>query len=657
MGPLKEAFITSVVSHLQHRHEGQTLLTALNHPSYGSTDIRAAWADLKSNGKDEGVKKATGLQAILQERPDLFTLFTTDRGHLSVVLTKSAQALDMSAGLPARIEGDLDADVGLGGDLHGAFSEDVPDIDAGLSFGYEDGVASAAGGGNAVSDAAPVQERRSKVARTGKAKGGAKGGTSTTPAWSPVHGYMDIVWTPEMAIKKALEKQKMDMLVRSLHRAIDMHNGGAVSLSQLGSDFKVAELKKDPFFKNWRLLDILKDFGDIFELEAVPNISGGILVRLQPGAAAALPDAEAAAEHVDESEALLPERVENPRTLREKIQSLRIELLHALHRRGGKTAIQDLGQEPRVQKRKQGLHQAKKLIDTVRIFPENFEVSQADDGQFVVEIKNFDVSDQSMIEQSLRGPDAAPQASKSNGGRGRTQPVASEPRRDGGDRTERDRGRDRASSGHTSSSSRTHGRQAYGSHGPLAHPAYGYPGQPPPGYPGYPAPGAYPVHHPPHPAVAHAGYPPPHSSGYGPPPAYGHPGYGAPAPAGYHAPPAHGHPHGGPPPALPAPAAHHPPPHYPQAAHPGHPGAPPPQQAAPPGYGPPPAGAHPPAGHHPGAPPASHHPGAPPAGHHPGAPPAGHHPGYGHHAPPAHPHPYAHAPPPQPHPHYPPPRP
>ncbi|CAK0801295.1 unnamed protein product, partial [Prorocentrum cordatum] len=77
--------------------------------------------------------------------------------------------------------------------------------------------------------------------------------------------YADIYWTPEMKNKKASESQKESDLVTALYKALEMHAGKSVTLSQLGSDYKVAELKKDPFFKQRRLLDFLREHDNIFE--------------------------------------------------------------------------------------------------------------------------------------------------------------------------------------------------------------------------------------------------------------------------------------------------------------------------------------------------------------------------------------------------------
>merc|ERR1719287_462992 len=91
-------------------------MTTLNHPSNGSNLVRTCWADLKEKGKDEGVKKTTGLQALLLERSDMFEFTTTDRGFVLIGLTEGAQVLDPADGLPPNIlgtDGSLEHEAGF----------------------------------------------------------------------------------------------------------------------------------------------------------------------------------------------------------------------------------------------------------------------------------------------------------------------------------------------------------------------------------------------------------------------------------------------------------------------------------------------------------------------------------------------------------------
>mmetsp|Transcript_117900 Transcript_117900/g.294075 ORF Transcript_117900/g.294075 Transcript_117900/m.294075 type:complete len:518 (+) Transcript_117900:2-1555(+) len=510
----------------------------------------------------------------------------------------------------------------------------------------------------ASSSSAPVvamEERPAKAPRLGKGKGkGKEIGKSRHGApyvWNV--GFKDLVWTPEMQRKKESEKSKENALAWALYKAVEMHGGQNVTLSQLGSDFKVAELKKDAHFKNWRLLDILKEYEDVFELTPSASAAGGMIVRLQPGAEAALPDAESRAEQVNDESLMLPDRIENPRTMVEKVQAFRIELLHALQRRGGKCAIQELGQEPRLQEKKKLLHQAKKLVDWVKIFPSNFLLF-SDGQQMVVEVLSADVSETRMIDRAIgrreeqeRSVASSTKSSRNNQSQSSSQRDSGRDRdRDRSDRgryDRRDRDRDRFSSissygafgrspyeappMHPAASSYGMPPPAYG-YGPPAQqpppsaPGYGappaghyggYPGQPPPAYPqlaGYAA--SQPSHYPPASTPAPAGYQQP--SGYQQPPAYQQPaagyqqqpGYQQPAPASYQQPapapyqqqasyPPPASSYGAPPPA----AASYPPPQAPAGGYPPPHGGgyPPPASGYPPpggGY-PPPSGYPPPA--------------------------------------------------------------
>lgn len=631
MAPLKEALYTAVWSHLQSMPKYSTLLTALNHPISGSQSIRNTWSTLKTDGRDEGVKKATGLQSVLAERPDIFSFTTTDRGHQLIGLTEGAQALDPSEGIPPTLASEAFA---LDSTSPGATSGTMPPIsgDVGISLpegamiqplGVTDFSSGGIGsivvpGGTLVPPVnisaltlaatltAPgmVQPKATKSAK-GKGKSAGCANPKSAAYGGLWNGYIftDIIWTPELMRKKSSEKTKECQLVRALYRAMDMHAGQSVSLSQLGSDFKVAELKKDPHFKNWRLLDILKEYENVFELTAATGVTGGMAVKLQPGAEAALPDADSAAELVNEAELLLPERIENPKGMRDRIQALRIELLYALQRRGGKTAIQELGQEPRVQKVKGEIKHQKKLIDWVKIFPDNFKLtvgtSGTTDGQMIIEIGSTDAYDMSMIDKTINpvdrlGPDSRKTGKNTSSGGGGSGGAPVQKAKENRERR-RSRSRDRRplDSSAYSPSFPSSGYPPMGYPGYPGYPSspspYGYgapPGQPIAGaygaYPGYPAPGFPPAGSPPV-GSAPAGYPP---AGYPPP---GYPP-GAQAPPGY-------------PPVSTAP------PGYPQPG--GAPGYPPPAAGAPPGY-PPPAGGGPPSGAQGYPPPGSAVPGYPP---------------------------------------------
>jgi len=504
MGPLKDALYMEVWRHLQSMPKCQTLLMALTHPISGSQAIRTCWNELKNNGVDEGISKQTDLQSVLGDRADIFFITNTDRETQLVGLTEGAQALEPSKGIPEYVYPPA-----MGTQAHAA------DALAAEGNALAAQLTALVAGVPGLPQALAVLERPAKAPRTAKGKGKSIGGPDNWNGWC----FTDIVWTPELQQKKSQEKQKETQLVRALYRAMDMHVGKSVTLSQLGSDFKVAELKKDPHFKNWRLLDILND--NVFELvpDRASGVTGGIMVKLQPGAEAALPDADLAAEQVNEAELLLPERIENPRGTKDRVQALRIELIYALQRRGGKTAIQELGQEPRVQKTKAELRSTRKLVDWVRIFPNNFKIMpEKTDGNIMVEMCSADVGDTSMIDRALN-PDRPSTPSK-------------------------------GPKGNSSSSSRYSQNSSRGGSGSMHHTS-----MPPPSYPSYPGYSYMP-------GMGSMGYGPPHGTGgvMHVPSGYGYPGYppaGAPH-SGY--PPAGYPPAGSPPPSYP--------PSYPQAGSP-----------------------------------------------------------------------------------------
>lgn len=473
MGKLKASLYLEVWRYLQAGCPGnRTLLTSLVSPTNGPRTIRAHWQELKTNGRAEGIKKTTGLQAVLGERPDLFQFATNDRGHLLIELTQYAKMCEpleevlMTAPVvpPTPVPTPAaSSTASVSADPTGS----APFVSWAAPSGFSDGppsvvtskaaslavaqpgmeklpmltnmatsparasassVAEAAAAVTSVAtallgeDPAPggfdpsfggwdgVLEPPNKKARSWEERTAAQFGISK-------YGfYMDIVWTPELAMQKQNQRNKESELLRALVRAMEMHAGNPVTLSQLGSDFKVAQLKKDPQFKNAKMLDILKSHEAIFEVET-DLATGGWVVKLQPGAQAAVPGAEQALEDQLKVDMQLPERIEEPRTTKERMQALRVELIHALVRRGNRVPLQELGQEPRVQQRKSGLPQVKKLIEFVRLFPNNFQVT-SDETQMIVEAASLDVSDQFMIDQLILRSQSAGQGHSKGKGKG-----------------------------------------------------------------------------------------------------------------------------------------------------------------------------------------------------------------------------------------------
>jgi len=440
MGRLKDTLHLEVWKHLKTQPQCRTLLLALNSPGIGGgrqgpQEIRHAWQELKTNGKADGEKmnKTTGLQAVLMERPDLFQSETNEKGHLLISIRETARELSPEEVVVPRlmVESAGEAEPGSGGfsaeqeALQASLAASLQDFDAeGWQADQEEPAPAESAASTAARHEPLAKKQRTDFQgradpRSGKGIGSGKGGTKGKNGL-----FQDIVWTPAIAAAKAEEKRKDAAIVRALFNAIEMHGGGvggsAVTLSQIGSDYNVAQLKKESKFKKMKLLDILKFYEDVFELTP-DGVTGGYVVKLHPGAEAALPDAETFfGGEIEESDLMLPERLEDPRSLKEKMQALRVELIHALHRRGRKVALQELGQEPKVQQSKSLLHKAQKLIDFIKLFPDNFAMIN-DDASMIIELVSMDVYDQSMIDASLlKNSMSMSMASKFKGGKGRS---------------------------------------------------------------------------------------------------------------------------------------------------------------------------------------------------------------------------------------------
>mmetsp|Transcript_67472 Transcript_67472/g.135479 ORF Transcript_67472/g.135479 Transcript_67472/m.135479 type:complete len:366 (-) Transcript_67472:62-1159(-) len=213
------------------------------------------------------------------------------------------------------------------------------------------------------------------------------------------------VEVPPLSSLSMEDRQKAIQLCCALWEATQEYGDGKVTVSQLGSHFKVAAIKKEPCFNNMRLVDLIKRHVEIFELiPETGNVTGGWVVKLMPGAADHLPDRTyardvAAASQVDQG---LPPRIEEPVGMDQMLQALRIEVLHACHKRGMQAMLHDLGQEPKILKHKNGpgLH-SRKLLELIKIFPQNFSVEDKGNGNFSIELISLDVDDISMIPEFM----------------------------------------------------------------------------------------------------------------------------------------------------------------------------------------------------------------------------------------------------------------
>jgi len=435
MPQYKDAVFIEIWRHLKSLRTHQAHLSTLNSPASNGYGVRRAWGDLQANLREERMKKGVGMKAVIAERPDLFILSASETGHPVVGLTPAGQAANPDDGLDAvrQLAASMPALTAetptTGAEAAGPSAEDMAAAEMQLLEGLGQQPGPAAGGASglrpplptgavtkALVDQAAAQTLTATAAAAAKSKDKKKttGGGGTTaaaltggPVWGgPNKGYYDLIWTPRVEAAKDRERRKEWAMVRALYEAVDSYDGELVTISQMGIDFKVAQLKKDPTFQNEKLGDILKRYEEVFEV--IVDSTRGMLARLQPGAQVALPDAEEAlATAISEAELMLPERIRSPMNVKDRMQALRIEIVHALHRRGGHASPQDLGQEHRVQKYKANIAQAKKLIDFIKLFPSNFEITYDAQQQASLTLISFDVNDSSMIDMSIQRNNAS----------------------------------------------------------------------------------------------------------------------------------------------------------------------------------------------------------------------------------------------------------
>jgi len=486
MGRWKDAFYLEVWKHLLTRNNHPEPLSQLNAPTAGYYGIKNAWGDLQANAREERMKKATGLKVVLSDRPDLFQLTPNAAGHLCIQLTRAAQSFDPQEGVPAvSVVASINQ---AAKDIEAALAGDAALAAMGGATGSMSGIAAMGGGSSIDSAIAAMGGGSALAAMGGATMGGTtigggdmggfppmmalpSDGSASPPAsvvdpllqmaelidgprpdkheWAELYAdpasaaaakkkkaktttqpppgmnkrglYMDLVWTPTLAAVKEREERLEKEMARALLHAAEQYRGQDTAVSKLGFDFKVARIKKDNHFKNEKLLDILKRHPDVFEL--VPDGQGGFNVLIQPGALGVLyTDEELEAKN--KAEAMLPPKLENPYNIRERMQALRIEVIHALHHRGGASLVQELGQEPGVQQAKQTIAQAKKLQDFVKLFPHNFILHAVDSGS-IIQLLSYDVADRSMIDQSVQQNIGFGKGSKCGGKGGKGMPPRS----------------------------------------------------------------------------------------------------------------------------------------------------------------------------------------------------------------------------------------
>eukprot|EP00929_Paragymnodinium_shiwhaense_P006298 TRINITY_DN10949_c0_g2_i7.p1 TRINITY_DN10949_c0_g2~~TRINITY_DN10949_c0_g2_i7.p1 ORF type:complete len:551 (-),score=106.26 TRINITY_DN10949_c0_g2_i7:324-1976(-) len=531
MGVFKDKLFIEVWRFLLKQRDKSMLLSSLNAPREGRHDVRAAWKEICDNRPAEGLKAKTGMRDVLYDRPDLFNM-SGPQQHPVVHLTELAISLDPRDGLPAY--GAPEPDFSMVGstlppvladgeepDMAGGYFEDDEDDAGGVAGGAADsgGLAQPMKAGRLSSGLAGLQSDQMASLASFLGVGGGGGGAPAEPAAPTLTGptttkkvgkvkkeieltaknilpsarwdfsfpnwnmrnncYGDIVWTPAIGAEKHAAEKKEWALCRAVFKVIQLYGGGPVQMTQACSHYTVQAVKKEPSFKTMKMVDFCRLYPDVFEL--IPDSTGGgFMAKLVPGAEEALPGdaADAANEEDDEMMKSLPKFIMDAETAHDKLQALRIEIIHSLANRGSKLQLTDIGQDPRVQKAKSLVTSQKKVTEYIRMFPMNFRISDAP--PLDVELVSTDVTDTGPISAALRQPAFRdmPGMAKGGGGKGsyssappsrlalpaprrspprRSPPRRSPPRRREPSRGRRDRSRSRRRRERTRSRSRRGG--------------------------------------------------------------------------------------------------------------------------------------------------------------------------------------------------------
>lgn len=414
MGVLKDAFFLEVWRHLLRCPKEGVHLSTITNPSTTHGGAASSWKALQADGKKEGMNKGTGPKAVLLERPDIFQFEVLDNGHPNVSVQEGARTLSPEDGLPAKgsvpvVEASLED--------HPAVVKAVEDALAKGETLTDEEIQKIGSAKRTLPPTAPVSKNK-KSKPTVKTVTYHRRVGAASP-WTPVRGaggFRDVMWTPELQEKVDLEIRKETQMVWALFEAIQNRGSIDVQVSMLGSDFKVKQLKEDSQFNKMKLLDLLKQYDQVFDVKETEGNVAIALVSISPTAEAALPEPDeelaAAISANAEADMMLPPRIDNPSGVLEKMQALRIEIMHALSRRDNKASCGELGQDPRCQKAREGISQAKSLQNFVKLFPVNFGLS-TEDAVIQVSVVDYDVTDQSMLLSSISAANAAWQSGQS----------------------------------------------------------------------------------------------------------------------------------------------------------------------------------------------------------------------------------------------------
>lgn len=442
----RREFLLVVWRFLLSRPNAGVLLSALTAPDRGTRNVKDSWQQLLVGENVSKSKKPGFLKVVLSSRPDLFRVFPGHNGHPQVSLMEGAWALDPSHGLPESVP-ELLGTGQLPDDTFHDFNATVQALESidpeaagrALEAGLADLESVVQGDGewdatefvdsetaavNAALDVA-IYTAREAVNATPKAMAsrqkrpldGARMPVTKAPKTSQYHrrvgvnpwtcewtqrfGYRDVIWTPVRQKQVEDERRQETRFIWAAYEAIKRTGGRGFQVSQLGADFEVARQKKEPQFKQVPLMHILHRYEELF---TISQESGCVV--LVDGAEEYLPDmdeqlaAELSTRGCQGGQ--LPDRVLHPVTARQRMQALRVELIHAIDRRGGRTDVTNLGQDHLVKAAKEVVSKGQKMIDLIRMFSTNFNVIQ-DAGQvgLIVELTSVDVSDESAIDIAI----------------------------------------------------------------------------------------------------------------------------------------------------------------------------------------------------------------------------------------------------------------
>lgn len=184
------------------------------------------------------------------------------------------------------------------------------------------------------------------------------------------------------------EREKHVYLCKCLAEAILEYDrgGSGVIVSNLGTHPKVQEAKKQDCFNKMRLSEIIDANSDLFDVDKADTAQGKWLIKLNEGAVE-----KVGAEAPDTSD--LPEPIEESHDKAEALQAVRIEMIHALSKRGGSAQLNDIGQEPNLNGHRMKWFKKAKFVDIVHMFPTNFTATDQGHGNFMIELLSTDVSD------------------------------------------------------------------------------------------------------------------------------------------------------------------------------------------------------------------------------------------------------------------------